>query len=77
MLVETELKRALIRLNKEIAEQPDRADEGYQQILLTATTLFPTCQKLIKRKTHSKDSNDILNIETFLLLLLFWNLPTI
>ncbi len=27
VLVETELKRALIRLNKEIAEQPDRADE--------------------------------------------------
>ena len=27
VLVETELKRALINLNKEIAEQPDRADE--------------------------------------------------
>ena len=42
VLVESEVKKALIRLNKEIAEQPDRADEviyKLRTILLTVNSV--------------------------------------
>ena len=37
----------------------EQSDEGFQQILLTAITLFPSYKKLIEKKIHSKDNEDI------------------
>ncbi len=44
----------------------EQSDTGYQQIMFTATSIFPKYQKLIEEKIQSKDSDDISNIEDFL-----------
>lgn len=44
----------------------EQSNEGYQKILLVATTLFPAYRKLIEKKIHSKESENIGDIETFL-----------
>ena len=41
----------------------EQNDAGYQQILLTATTLLPSYKKSIEKKIHSKDSDDISDME--------------
>lgn len=44
----------------------EQSDEGYQKILLVATSVFPKYKKIIEKKIHSKNSDDISNIEDLL-----------
>lgn len=44
----------------------EQSDEGYQQIMLVATSIFPKYKKIIEKKIHSKNNDDISNIENLL-----------
>ena len=41
----------------------EQSDEGYQKILFVATSIFPKYKKIIEKKMHSKNSDDISDIE--------------
>ena len=44
----------------------EQSNDGYQQIMFAATSLFPKYRKVIEKKIHSKNSDEVSNIEDLL-----------